>query len=323
MIQPSSAVEVFKGIVLDFTTSKSSPHTPFDIQPIKERERPNGVDKDKIYELASERTFIPVYSMATLTVGGARAMLDCLCAKWTGNGRTPPNVLTTDLRKEAVIYINGLPYVLIELDRPVDTLRYVGISGPLVESIELRMKEDINSEVAQSNGQILLHQEEFNPVSNHCIVIGFWEHLLLNDAKTPAEVYAALRDEGYNIDYRRISLTREREPSAADVDSIKHYKNDCARYHVFVSLTGHGGVAYAMVIKCLGLDANAKFSSGASENAETFISSALPRNSFAYRTVVEEALKHGDSYYSDILSLTRVLIHGPKCKAEVDALIER
>ncbi|PKU85850.1 hypothetical protein MA16_Dca023660 [Dendrobium catenatum] len=263
----------------------------------------------------------PVYSMATPTIDGARAMLDYLGAKWTGNGRTPPNVLITDLREEAVIYINGLPYVLRELDRPVDTLRYVGISGPLVESIELRMKEDINSEVAQSNGQILLHQEEFNPVSNHCIVIGFWEHLLLNDVKTPAEVYAALRDEGYNIDYRRIPLTREREPSAADADAIKHYKNDCARYHLFVSLTGYGGVAYAMVIKCLGLDANAKFSSGASEKAETFISSALSRNSFAYRTVGEEALKYGD--YSDILSLTRVLIHGPKCKAEVDALIER
>lgn len=88
------------------------------------------------------------------------------------------------------------------------------------------MKEDINSEVAQSNGQILLHQEEFNPVTNHCIIIGFWEHLLLNDLKTPAEVYAALRDEGYNIEYRRMPLTREREPSAADVDAIRYCKNE-------------------------------------------------------------------------------------------------
>lgn len=76
-----------------------------------------------------------------------------------------------------------------------------------------------------------------------------------------------------------------------------------------------------MVIKCLGLDADAKFSSGPSENAETFISSALPRTSFAHRTVSEEELKYGD--YSDILSLTRVLVHGPRCKEEVDAVIER
>lgn len=74
----------------------------------------------------------PVYSMATPTVDGARAMLDYLGAKWTENGDAPPKVLITDLREEAVIYINGLPYVLRELDQPVDTLRYVGISGPLV-----------------------------------------------------------------------------------------------------------------------------------------------------------------------------------------------
>lgn len=259
----------------------------------------------------------PVYSMATPTVDGAREMLDYLGAKWTENGGTSPKVIITDLREEAVIYVNGLPYVLRELDQPVDTLRYVGISGPVVQSIEMRMREDVKSEVAQSNGQILLHREEFNSATNHFNVIGFWEYLI--DVKTPAEVHTALRDEGYNIEYRRIPLTREREASAADIDAIKYCKNDCARYHLFISHTGHGGVAYAMVIKCMELDVNAKFASGASDNAaETLISPVPPR--FSYQTVGKEALKHGD--YSDILSLTRVLIHGPRCKAEVDALIE-
>ncbi|KAK8954830.1 hypothetical protein KSP39_PZI001610 [Platanthera zijinensis] len=263
----------------------------------------------------------PVYSMATPTVDGAREILDYLGVKWTGNGGTP-KVLITDLREEAVIFINNLPYVLRELDQTVDTLRYVGISGSLVQSIEQRMKEDIESEVAQSNGQILLHREEFNPATNHFNVIGFWESLSVNDVKTPAEVHASLRDEGYNIEYRRIPLTREREASAADIDAIKYSRNDCTRYHLFVSHTGHGGVAYAMVIKCLELDINAKFASGASDNAaETFFSSILLRNNFSYESIGKEVLKHGD--YSDILSLTRVLIHGPRCKADVDALIER
>ncbi|PKA51507.1 hypothetical protein AXF42_Ash002873 [Apostasia shenzhenica] len=262
----------------------------------------------------------PVFSMATPTIDGARQMLDYLHAKLRENGHVPPKVVITDLREEAVIYIKGMPYILRELDQPVDTLRYVGISGPMVQNMESRMKEDIDSEAAQSNGQILLHREEINLVTNKCIVVGFWEHVSLNDVKTPAEVYGSLRDEGFNIEYKRIPLTREREASAADVDAIQYCKITSAGYHLFVSHTGQGAVAYAMAITCLGLDANSKFSSEASEGTiESFISE-LPNYTSPYQPVGEEALKYGD--YSDILSLTRVLIHGPRCKAEVDALIE-
>ncbi|KAG0479706.1 hypothetical protein HPP92_010564 [Vanilla planifolia] len=257
----------------------------------------------------------PVYSMATPTVDGAREMLDYLGLKFPGNGDSSPKVVITDLREEAVIYVNGMPYVLRELDQPVDTLRHVGISGTLVQNIEARMKEDIYSEAAQSNGQILLHREEVNPATNRSIVVGFWERVSVNDVKTPAEVCAALREEGYNIEYRRIPLTREREASAADVDAIKYCNNECVTHHIFVSLTGHGGAAYAMVMACLGLDAQTNFVTGASNN------SAPPSISLPDWHVGEESLKYGD--YSDILSLTRVLIHGPKCKAEVDSIIER
>ncbi|KAG0482268.1 hypothetical protein HPP92_010352 [Vanilla planifolia] len=257
----------------------------------------------------------PVYSMATPTVDGAREMLDYLGLKFPGNGDSSPKVVITDLREEAVIYVNGMPYVLRELDQPVDTLRHVGISGTLVQNIEARMKEDIYSEAAQSNGQILLHREEVNPATNRSIVVGFWERVSVNDVKTPAEVCAALREEGYNIEYRRIPLTREREASAADVDAIKYCNNDCVTHHIFVSLTGHGGAAYAMVMACLVLDAQTNFVTGASNN------SAPPSISLPDWHVGEESLKYGD--YSDILSLTRVLIHGPKCKAEVDSIIER
>ena len=38
---------------------------------------------------------------------------------------------------------------------------------------------------------------------------------------TPAEVYANLKNLGYNIDYKRIPLTREREAIPADVDAIQ------------------------------------------------------------------------------------------------------
>lgn len=87
--------------------------------------------------------------------------------------------------------------------------------------MEARMKEDIIAEVTQSGGRILLHREEFNPALNICSVIGYWENVLSDDVKTPAEVYAALKNEGFNIEHRRIPLTREREALATDIDAIQ------------------------------------------------------------------------------------------------------
>ncbi|KAK5770515.1 DNA replication licensing factor Mcm5 [Gossypium arboreum] len=39
-------------------------------------------------------------------------------------------------REEAVVYINGTFFVLRELNKPVDTLKHVGITGPVVEHME-------------------------------------------------------------------------------------------------------------------------------------------------------------------------------------------
>lgn len=83
------------------------------------------------------------------------------------------------------------------------------------------MKEDIIAEVTQSRGRILLHREEYNPALNISNVIGYWENVLSDDVKTPAEVYAALKNGGFNIEHRRIPLTREREALAADIDAIQ------------------------------------------------------------------------------------------------------
>ncbi|KAG2693100.1 hypothetical protein I3760_08G082200 [Carya illinoinensis] len=168
----------------------------------------------------------PVHSMATPTIAGAKEMLAYLGAKPKPEGLVAPKVILTDLREEAVIYINGTPFILRELNKPVDMLKHVGITGPMVEHMEARLKEDILSEVRQSGGRMLLHREEYNPVINQSSVIGYWENILADNVKTPAEVYAALKDEGYNITYRRIPLTREKDALASDVDAIQYYNNE-------------------------------------------------------------------------------------------------
>lgn len=73
-----------------------------------------------------------MYSMATPTIAGAKEMLTYLRAKPKAEGSISQKVILTDLREEAVVYINGTPFVLRELNKPVDTLKHVGITGPVV-----------------------------------------------------------------------------------------------------------------------------------------------------------------------------------------------
>ncbi|KAH7578150.1 hypothetical protein JRO89_XS01G0346400 [Xanthoceras sorbifolium] len=263
----------------------------------------------------------PVYSMATPTIAGAKEMLAYLGAKPKAEGSTTQKVILTDLREEAVVYINGTPFVLRELNKPVDTLKHVGITGPVVEHMEARLKEDILSEVRQSGGRMLLHREEYNPASNQSNVIGYWENIFADDVKTPAEVYAALEDEGYNITYRRIPLTREREALASDVDAIQYCKDDSAGRYLFVSHTGFGGVAYAMAIICLRLNAEANFDSNVQQSLVNTHLYSMNGEDLPSRISDEEARRMGD--YRDILNLTRVLVYGPQSKADVDVIIER
>lgn len=83
-----------------------------------------------------------------------------------------------------------------------------------------------------------------------------------------------------------------------------------AESYLFVSHTGFGGVAYAMAIICIRLEAEGKLASN------------IPRPLVGSSHLsAEEAHRMGD--YRDILSLTRVLIHGPESKADVDAVIDR
>lgn len=106
------------------------------------------------------------------------------------------------------------------------------LSSVQVKSIETRLKEDILAEVKQLGGRLLLHQEEIDAATNQCNVVGYWEHIDLEDVMTPAEVYGSLRDKGYCIDYKRIPLTREREALAADVDAIQSLIDEYVHFFI-------------------------------------------------------------------------------------------
>lgn len=260
----------------------------------------------------------PVYSMATPTIAGAKQMLSFLAASGSVDGGR--KLVITDLREEAVVYINGTPFVLRELNKAVDTLKHVGITGPMVEHMEARLKEDIISEVTRTGGRMLLHREEYSPTVNQSSIVGYWENIFTEDIKTPAEVYEALRDEGFDVSYKRIPLTREREALSSDVDAIQYCKEESAGCYLFVSHTGFGGVSYAMAIICVRLyaEGNVRLDVPALRVSSSPLS--VPDDMSCWASD-EVALKLGD--YRDILSLIRVLAQGPRSKADVDDIIER
>ncbi|CAF2151337.1 unnamed protein product [Brassica napus] len=123
---------------------------------------------------------------------------------------------TVTIREEAHVYINGIPFVLRELHKPVDILTHVGIAGVVVETW---LKEDILSEVRETGGRMLLHREEYSTASNQSQVIGYWEYIQPEDVKTSAEIYAA----------------QERDALASNVDAIHGCKDEWCGERLFTS----------------------------------------------------------------------------------------
>lgn len=76
-----------------------------------------------------------------------------------------------------------------------------------------------------------------------------------------------------------------------------------------------------MAIICTKIGAEANFASKIPQPLFGPDISPLAEENTISRASNEEALRMGD--YRDILSLTRVLIHGPQSKADVDIVIER
>ncbi|KAL7598462.1 hypothetical protein Lser_V15G22257 [Lactuca serriola] len=63
-----------------------------------------------------------------------------------------------NMREEPVIYINGKPFLLREVERPYkNMLEYTGIYCERVERMEARLKEDILKEPERYGSRYLKH----------------------------------------------------------------------------------------------------------------------------------------------------------------------
>lgn len=76
-----------------------------------------------------------------------------------------------------------------------------------------------------------------------------------------------------------------------------------------------------MAITCIRIGAETSFASKDLKPLVRMNPTYTPEEDLPSQAPDEEVLRMGD--YRDILSLTRVLVYGPKSKADVDILIER
>ena len=284
-------------------------------------------------------------STATTTAG----------ARGGGGGEGRGKVTTCcwhNMREEPVLYINGKPFVLREMEHPFANVEYTGITSARVEDMEQRMKQDVLKEVGTFGGVMVCEESEDGDLVNS------WEAVEPGDVQTPREVYEDFKLFGYDVRYFRIPVTDERSPKEVDFDTLEQYVFDAPEDAalVFNCQMGRGRTTTAMIVASLlqvrrRVEAanqafiSSSFSSPSSPSSlpeecasrcgvpewamETFVSSAATMSPSSLspqllqsplEELLEDRLKTGD--YLVIRSLTRVLEKGPKSKSQIDAVID-
>ena len=277
---------------------------------------------------------LPVYGVAIPTIDGIMNVLkEC--------GGT---VYWHNMREEPVLYINGKPFVLREMEHPFANVEYTGITSTRVEDMEQRLKKDVLREVGKYNGIMVCGESEEGDLINS------WEAVEPGDVQTPREVYEDFKTFGFDVHYFRIPVTDERSPKEVDFDTLTHYVINATEGAalVFNCQMGRGRTTTAMIVASLlqvrkrasgarpgpgrGTEAASDGQGVPSWAAETFV---LPGDQGASTTLspsslrdcqspldldLVERLKTGD--YLVIRSLLRVLERGPVSKSQIDAVID-
>ncbi|GJN24153.1 hypothetical protein PR202_gb11875 [Eleusine coracana subsp. coracana] len=125
----------------------------------------------------------PVYGVANPTVDGIRAVIQRISTNKGGRA-----ILWHNMREEPVIYINGKPFVLREVERPCkNMLEYTGIDRDRVERMEARLKEDILREAERYDGAIMVIHE-----TDSGEIFDTWENVDNDAVLTPLELLARI-----------------------------------------------------------------------------------------------------------------------------------
>jgi len=255
-----------------------------------------------------------VHGVAIPTIDGIRNVLTYLGAQMDGK---QANVLWINLREEPVVYINGRPFVLREVERPFSNLEYTGINRARVEQMEDRLKEDILLEAARYGNKILVTDEL--PDGQ---MVDQWESVTPESVKTPLQVYMELQTKQFLVDYERIPVTDEKSPKEHDFDTLvdRISRADLKTEIIFNCQMGRGRTTTGMVIATL-IYFNRIGASGIPRTNSIGKVSVYGSNASDNMLNTEEALLRGE--YTVIRSLIRVLEGGVEGKRQVDKVIDK
>lgn len=246
----------------------------------------------------------PLYGVAIPTKEGARKVLSEL------NSSGKRRILWHNMREEPVIFINGVPYVVREAERPFSNIELTGISHDRLERMEERLKADVIVQRYRHSGYLLLSKEaEDGTLSD------VWERLANDDdVETPEEVFKSLRREGYAVDYFRLPMTDEKPPKEQDCETIAkrvlHSRRDDTI--LFQCQMGRGRTTTGMVIACLSFFALSGNAGSDSQREDEIEESG--------REEEEKRLLKGE--YPVVLSLVRALKSGHEAKRQADNAID-
>lgn len=138
-------------------------------------------------------------------------------------------------REEPVIYINGKPYVLRDIEDPLKNLKgLTGISASRLEQMETRLRDDVLKESTKYNGLLLVHDE-----INKNQVIPRWVAAEL--VQTPREVVSAFQNAGHKLKYTRLPAGPEQAPEGQFLDDLSDIICTSPLHEAILVSCGMGG----------------------------------------------------------------------------------
>lgn len=265
-----------------------------------------------------------IFGVAMATERGVENVMQYLNAK-------KKDLLWTNMREEPVVYINGLPFVLRELDKPVVNIEHTGITYKRVLDMENRLKQDVLDECNRNHGHVLVHDED--PTT----LIMFCEWRRVETVKTPLEVYTEFVQRGYRVKYVRIPVTDEQAPSAEDFDDLVHQLLGCnpdRTSFVMNCQMGRGRTTTACVIAYLvNIWKNRLASGKLGEGRETSAMRSALQEAEAEAEVETEKIEEQqdgaqdvmlrNGFYPEIVALGRLLEDWVDNKRMVDTIIDQ
>lgn len=143
-----------------------------------------------------------LYSLGQPSIHGVESSLGVL-----GESK----IVWINLREEAVVYINGEPFVLRDVSRPFENISsFRGMSDEGVERLERRLKMDVVAEAQSNGGFICVHEER----SSESVARSF---VKMDTVMTTKEVFFLMMSKGYSVVYSRIPF-----PSYGFVSETNH-----------------------------------------------------------------------------------------------------